>query len=222
MKRNWKKEELEQQWTVFSLEQELLKGRTGPTRLGFAVLMKFFQVEGRFPETSREVPKEVVKFIADQLELSHKAWREYPWGKRTATYHRDDIREFFDYRKGSKQDGKEMIRFLVYDILNLEHRPDRLQISVLERYRDLRIEPPAMEQIRRLIQSALVVHENRFCTKISGSLDTVMIENLNSLLRVQTSDDGEWTTWQTLKSDPGKAGIESIKRRLPACGLSVG
>lgn len=214
MKRNWKKEELEQQWTVFSLEKELLKGRTGPTRLGFAVLMKFFQIEGRFPETSREVPKEVVKFIADQLELSHKAWREYPWGKRTATYHRDDIREFFDYRKGSKQDGKEMICFLVYDILNLEHRPDRLQISVLERYRDLRIEPPAMEQIRRLIQSALVVHENRFCTKISGSLDTVMIENLNSLLRVQTSDDGEWTTWQTLKSDPGKAGIESIKEAV--------
>jgi len=32
MKRNWKKEELEQQWTVFAFEQELLKGRTGPTR----------------------------------------------------------------------------------------------------------------------------------------------------------------------------------------------
>lgn len=59
MKRNWKKEELEQQWTVFAFEQELLKGRTGPTRLGFAVLMKFFQIEGRFPATPREVPKEI-------------------------------------------------------------------------------------------------------------------------------------------------------------------
>jgi hypothetical protein len=46
MKRNWKKEELEQLWTVFAIEQELLKGRSGSTRLGFAVLTKFFHVEG--------------------------------------------------------------------------------------------------------------------------------------------------------------------------------
>ena len=214
MKRNWKKEELEQQWTVFAIEQELLKGRSGPTRLGFAVLTKFFHVEGRFPETPREVPKEVVRFIADQLGLSHKAWREYPWGKRTSTYHRDEIREFFGYRKSSKQDGKEIVRFLVNDILNLEHRPDRLQESVLEHYKNLHIEPPAMEQIRRLIKSALVEHEGQFCEKIGGSLNTVMIERLNTLLRIQTSDDGEWTTWQTLKSDPGKAGIESIKEAV--------
>ena len=214
MKRNWKKEELEQTWTVFTLEQELLKGRTGATRLGFAVLMKFFQVEGRFPETPREVPKEVIRFIADQLGLPHKAWREYPWGKRTATYHRDEIREFFSFRKGSTEDAKEIAMLLVSDILNQEHRPDRLQASVLECYRNRRIEPPAMEQIRRLIQSALVEHENRFCTKIGGSLDVAMIDGLKNLLQLQTSDDGEWTTWQTLKSDPGKAGIHSIKEAV--------
>ena len=214
MKRNWKKEELEQQWTLFSLERELLKGRTGATRLGFAVLMKFFQVEGRFPENPREVAKEVIRFIADQLELSHKAWREYPWGKRTATYHRDEIREFFSFRKGLKEDSKEIYMLLVSDILNHEHRPDRLQVSVLEWYRNRRIEPPAMEQIRRLIQSALFKHENRFCIKIAGNLNAAVIDGLNNLLELHISDDGEWTTWQTLKSDPGKAGVESIKEAV--------
>jgi len=59
----------------------------------------------------------VIKFIAGQLELPHKAWREYPWGKRTATYHRDEIREFFSFRKGSTEDAKEIAMLLVSDIL---------------------------------------------------------------------------------------------------------
>ena len=107
-----------------------------------------------------------------------------------------------------------MVSLLVNDILNTEHRPDRLQASVLERYRNLRIEPPATEQIRRLIMSALAEHEKEFCATISGSLDTAMQESLNALLQLKTSDDGEWTTWQPLKSDPGKAGLGSIKETV--------
>jgi len=214
MKHNWKKEELQQQWAFLAEEWKLLKNKTGPTRLGFAVLMKFFQITGRFPDDPREVPREASRFVAGQLGLSIKAWRDYPWTGRVITYHRNEIRKFFGYRKTSIQDAKTMIRWLANDLLNKEHRPDRLQVSVLERYKKLRIEPPTTEQIHRMIQSALAGHEYRFCKLIGGNLDAKMTERLNVLLRLQPSDDGEWTAWQALKSDPGKAGLESIKEAV--------
>ena len=43
MKRNWGKEELEQQWTLFEQEHKLLKNKAGANLLGFTILMKFFQ-----------------------------------------------------------------------------------------------------------------------------------------------------------------------------------
>lgn len=54
MKRNWSPEELIESWTLLPLEAALLDNKTGPTRLGFALLFKFFQQEynmvmGRFP-----------------------------------------------------------------------------------------------------------------------------------------------------------------------------
>ena len=214
MKRNWKREELEQQWTLFAQELKLLKNKTGATRLGFAVLLKFFQMTGRFPDEPNEVPRDVIRFIADQLGISNKIWRDYPWDGRAATYHRGEIRKSSGYNKTSKKDTTALTTWLVEDVLDQEHRLDRLQVDVLERYRNLRIEPPAIEQIRRLIQSALVEHGDRFCEKIGGSFDPSLIERLNSLLQLQPSEDGELTVWQTLKSDPGKAGLDCVKEAV--------
>ena len=215
MKRNWTRDQLEQQWILFSKEQKLLKNKTGPTRLGFAVLMKYFQVAGRFPDNPGEVPRDVIRFIADQIDIPWKVWRKYQWNGRAAQYHRSEIREYFGYRKASEEDAKTLTEWLVCEFLQQEHRLDRLQLAVLERFQNLRIEPPATEQIRRLIKSALFEHENHFCKRIGGSFDAALLERLNSLLQLQSSDgDGEWTIWQSLKSDPGRAGLESVKEAV--------
>ena len=57
MKHNWDREKLDQNWTLSVQEQKLLKHKIGATRLGFALLMKFFQMEGRFPDNPGEVPE---------------------------------------------------------------------------------------------------------------------------------------------------------------------
>ena len=50
MKRTkWKTEELVEHWTLDVEDRTLLDNKTGATRLGFAVLLKFFRREGRFP-----------------------------------------------------------------------------------------------------------------------------------------------------------------------------
>lgn len=214
MKRSRKNEDLERQWTLFALEIKLLSNKAGATRLGFAVLMKYFQVNGRFPHGPGEVPRDAIRLVAHQLEISRKAWRDYSWDGRAAMYHRGVIRKFYGYRKASAQDTKDLINWLVDDLLHQEHRPDRLQLVVLEYYRNHCIEPPAIEQTRRLIQSALFEHDSRFCERIGGSFGAPLMEQLNALIQIEPSDESEWTPWQSLKSDPGKAGLDSIKEAV--------
>ncbi len=50
-------------------ELTLLGNKTKETRLGFAVVFKFFQNEARFPNNKNEIPKEVVSYIAKQLKV---------------------------------------------------------------------------------------------------------------------------------------------------------
>jgi Domain of unknown function (DUF4158) len=56
MTRGWQAEELLAQWTLLPGDWPLVGNKHGPTRLGFAVLLKFFQSEGRFPRHPHEVP----------------------------------------------------------------------------------------------------------------------------------------------------------------------
>jgi len=79
MKRQWLSDELVEHFTLTPSELDLLGNRTGATRLGFAVLLKCFQHEGRFPRYRYEVPLAVADFVAQQLDLSARLLRGYKW-----------------------------------------------------------------------------------------------------------------------------------------------
>jgi Domain of unknown function (DUF4158) len=70
MRQHWEVDELVEHWTLDDQDVRLLRNKTGATRLGFAVLLKFFEHQGRFPAGPDEVAIEVVDFIAGQLGLS--------------------------------------------------------------------------------------------------------------------------------------------------------
>src|SRR4051794_17793084 len=49
-------EDIDERWMLRAFDRVLLGNKTGTTRLGFAVLLKMFQAEGRFPSRPEEVP----------------------------------------------------------------------------------------------------------------------------------------------------------------------
>ena len=67
MKHDWLAVELAAQWSLLPTEREFLGNKTGATRLGFAVLLKFFQAGGRFPRHAQEVPEPAVEYVARQV-----------------------------------------------------------------------------------------------------------------------------------------------------------
>ena len=67
MKRTWTSEELLEHFTLLPDELAAVGDKSGETRLGFAVLLKCLQYEGRFPRTRQEVAPDVVRFLAAQV-----------------------------------------------------------------------------------------------------------------------------------------------------------
>ena len=83
MRREWKPEELIACWTLLEEDRQLLANKSGATRLGFALLLKYFELEGRFPRTAVEVPKAAVDYVAQQVKVPPEAFGDYRWSGRT-------------------------------------------------------------------------------------------------------------------------------------------
>src|SRR5437763_8114792 len=86
MKRQWENEELVEHWTLDVEDRAFLDNKTGATRLLFAVLLKFFRREGRFPQHKNEVPALVITFLATQVGVDASAYMQYAWQGRTIEY----------------------------------------------------------------------------------------------------------------------------------------
>ena len=55
MRTDWEPDELIGAWTLVEGDWKLIANKTGVTRLGFALLLKFYEIEGRFPAYPEEV-----------------------------------------------------------------------------------------------------------------------------------------------------------------------
>ncbi|MFF9770418.1 DUF4158 domain-containing protein [Streptomyces sp. NPDC014636] len=69
LRQDWEPEDLIEVWTLLEDDMKKVRNKSGATRLGFALLLKFFEVEARFPEAAREVPAAAVEYLAQQVKV---------------------------------------------------------------------------------------------------------------------------------------------------------
>ena len=111
MRREWELEDLIECWTLDEAEFELLANKTGATRLGFALLLKFFELEARFPRRE-DVPRAAAEFMAGQVKVDPELFGEYRWSGSTIEYHRAQIRDFHGFRVATVGDEDKLIVWL--------------------------------------------------------------------------------------------------------------
>ncbi len=216
MKRQWETEELIEHWTLHVEELALLGNKTGATRLGFAVLLKFFQKEARFPAYKNEVPGVVITYLATQARVPAEAYLQYDWQGRSIKEHRAQIREALGFREATVADGEEVKAWLVEHALPQEHQEERLRELVYQRYRDLKIEAPAPNRILRQIRSARHTFEQQFYETIAAKLPTATKEALEHLLlqEVEGEADAAQITLLDLRQDPGRVGLNTMLEEI--------
>jgi TnpA family transposase len=187
MKRNWTTEELVDSWTLLPNEYNLVGNKTGATRLGFSVLLKYFQIEARFPQTKNEIPRIVVAYVAKQVGVEADEYLRYDWRGRMISNHRVQIRDFFGFREALRADTEEVSDWLCNQVLAQDQAIEHLKELVYARFRQLHIEPPAPDPIMRLIHSAFHTYEDRLFSDISNRLSVTTKQRLQQLLQASAS-----------------------------------
>jgi hypothetical protein len=221
---HWTDGELTVHWSLTAEERALLPNRVDSNRLGFAIQLKFFDIEGRFPRTPREIPTSALGFVADQLGLSPFVFQQYAWRGRARKQHRAEMRTFVGFRSFTAADAATLDTWLRQAILPSEQNAQHLQEIVLDWCREHRIEPPTPQRIERLIRSALHRHERTFFDAITQQLPPSTRAHFDSLLELverelpsdETSDDPAIvaTVFSQLKTDPGPVGLASVLTEL--------
>ncbi|ESA34091.1 transposase [Leptolyngbya sp. Heron Island J] len=149
MKRKWENDELVEHWTIDEDDRVLISNKRGANRLGFALLLKFFQLKGYFPEKKHEIPKVVRLFVAEQLDLDESLYQSYNWEGRALKYHRVEIRKRYGFQRMGKQDFDVLRQWLIDQVLPQEVDVRRMKQALYAELRTRKLEPPTYAQVER-------------------------------------------------------------------------
>jgi Domain of unknown function (DUF4158) len=215
-------EELLVDWTLLPAEEVLVGSKRGPARLGFAVLLKFLQCEGRFPQRPQDVPLAAVAHLAAQVGIPVAHWSAYDWDGRAIKYHRAEIRTLLGFREATLADHEALGPWLSDPVLPTTVRLETIMAAAYERLRDLRIEPPTRDRLDRLARSALYAFEHRVCTDVWHCLAPSTRMALETLLAPEPPDPGDdeastaggRALLHALRADAGRATLENLFREI--------
>ncbi len=237
LKKNWEPEELSESWTLIPQELKLVRKKVGGNQIGFALLLKYFQLFARFPDSSEEIPDLIISYIANQLALSVSSYSNYNCQGRSTKVYRAEIRKLFNFRAATVHDSEQMSNWLIKEIIPNEQKIESITEIVAQRFRELQIESPTPYRVERLIRHALAVWETQLCNQILSQLTPSIREQIELLLTTEdttkTEDESlsggqlKSSDLAFLKTDPGPVGLDSFLteieklKRIRTVGLPV-
>jgi hypothetical protein len=213
LKSQWEIDELIEHFILRPEEFALLSGSSAVNQLGLAVLLKFFQYEARFPTSPKEVPDEIIDFLARQLGLDAALFADYKWTTNTIKKHRKTIRHLYEFQRATRQDQRKVQIWLYENVVGYEQNFEKLKEIVYERFRNARRTPPTPEQVEDIINGANTTYERRFYRTTYSKLSPKLRQKLAALLNSpEPSAEGEdKIPFHQIKEDPGEPGVASVK-----------
>lgn len=233
MRQSWTLDELIDHWTLLPAEQDVLGTSKATNRLGLAVMLKTYGLEGRFPYNASEVPGVVVEYVARQVGVGSERYAEYDWRGRSSSTHRTLIRDYFGFRGFTDTDAPSLIAWLCEHAIPREERFEGVKGLALAHLRAQRIEPPSVPKLERYVASAQRISETQLCEAVFERLGEQARARLDEVLQANVREDqsededpARTSLVHWLRSDSGKPGLESVEehiaklRRVRVVGLS--
>ena len=226
-------DELIGNWTLVGDELAQLSGRRGATKLGFALLLRFYAVHGRFPMGRGEIPDQAVAYVARLVDVPASELGLYEWDGRTIKAHRADIRKFFGFRECSVPDAEKAAQWLAINVCEKERQVDRVRQELLAYLKEEGIEPPTRDRVRRIIGTALRQAEQTLTMRITDRIPAESVARMLALiarssdpereLESAAQDDGALfdtaevagvDVFAAIREEPGNVSVKTIEREV--------
>jgi len=211
-------------WYLTYDESILLKNKSFPYKLAMAVQLKQYQSIGFFPKVSSQIPNGLVSHLSDQLETDDSILKGYDWSSRTARNHKEEILKFLGVEKTNEKHRKELINFLVDDILPFGNSKIEIEEVCLKWFLEQKLMAPTEKVLSRAISTALSKFESKMFNEVASLIAMGTTELFDRCL---DTDSGEQGSFAWLRSDPGRVGLATVLDELEkltfieSCGLPM-
>ncbi len=219
MKKYWSDSELSDSWSLSADEYDFVKSQSSQNRLSIAALLKYLQIEGKFPKHLPSLPTVAVEYLAQQLNIHPLSISKYKWTGRSFERHKQRVRLFLGYRVPVKRDNKNIEDWLKKEILPINHNLSHLKEATIQWCKRNHIELPSEKRLERIIRSAFSNYEAEVFKKIYDCLSQKTRKQIDYLLEFNSSIpefsvDEVQIGLNDLKADPGRTSLESVLKEI--------
>lgn len=201
-------------WLLDTEEIELASRKYKLNKLVFAVMLKIFQHEIRFPTNNDIIPSSLISELAKQISVNaYQALDVFDWESRSIERFRNEIRAYLGYRKPTIDDGEKLIAWLIKDVLPEGINAKKCRYRVYDYFKSYKIELLKPIRLDRQIQSAYQQFEAQLFFDICSHLNDKTKASLDAL--VDNQDDIQnkhQIRLKDLKKDPSGFGLKSVEK----------
>jgi len=203
-------DELIDRWTLVGEELGLVATKRGPAKLGFALMLRFYTEQGRFPRGRSEIPDESVEYVARQVVIDRTEIAFYDFAGRTSKAHRAQIRKELGFRECSVADADAMAEWLIEHVTQVERSAEVVREHLLAQCRVEKIEPPAAGRVDRVVASALHRGEELLFALVASRIDEQVRARMRALIAEGGEDDGPSAVLSAIRADPGNVSLNTM------------
>ncbi len=180
-------------------------------RLGFAVQLCYLRFPSRVWEIGEQVPKPVLSYIALQLGIKSRFFKDYAIRDTTRREHLAEIQKAFGYESMSMSHYKRLSKWL----MKLAFSTDRgiaLVEALVEEMRFSKIIIPAISTVERLAWETRRRAQNQFYLSLTKQLTVIQKKELDGLLVLNPDQNRTPLIW--LRQPPGVANPKNFLKVL--------
>jgi TnpA family transposase len=215
MNPSWTALELAESWALTPEERAaLLSGKTDANRLSIAALLKFFQLEGRFPATLDEVPEQGLAYLAQVVESAAPLAALSDLPPRTYERQRAEVRTFLGVRQATLTDYKRAQQGLLEHALPGAQSEAELSDTLRAWFRRQQLELPSDTQQQRILKSAVHQADTAFAAGVCVQLSRTTTQAIDTLLVAPAADGEDLPQFSALKADPARPSLETVFKEL--------
>lgn len=198
----------ESYWSISNSEWNVIKKYRGVNRFKCATLLKYYQIEGRFPEIFADIPEIGRKALSLQISSTDNIDPEYDYLDATGRRQRADIRKYCVFRTSVQADYDAATLFLLEQAVDDFNAENALPQLFKQWFQDQKVERPTVLREERILNAVRVSLEERRYQHIVDQLCNNHKQALDNLLKTKTGETS--APLVLLKDDPGKPCLSSV------------
>ncbi len=195
-------------WHLSNQEHQFIRQYRGVNRLKCAALLKYYQIEGRFPEKFGDISDIGHRILAENLKISDNVDPDYDYMDRTGKRLRQNVRDLLEIRNSLPEDWEAAQSDLVNVCFQDCDAESILPLLLKQWFQGRNIERPTVLREERILNAVRINFEDRRYHHIADQLSDVRKQGLDDLLKTQTDETS--APLVLLKDDPGKPCLSSV------------